>query len=328
MSKNPQLAAPLAGRPPILADKSSSGATSTRPSLSRIANNAGTPGDAFTVATSGNNDLQTYNRATYEPNGSYWSSVQEESMLENYASELDLLAPDLWGPADSSTRLPGVAPPNSEATIMSPRSSVSPVQAKTSNGLNVESPQSSTSWSLRTPSSLKSCNCFLGILTATQHISEYANTNNPALDSVLCANRAAAKHCFTSLHCANSVDSVDNISCTTIACGLLDRILVSYKAALNSFSANLEREGMGTQSQNEDEYEDRAAVAGAVKLRLGKFAIDNSDQELCARKIVAREIVKLRTAVEGNPKKDGHIRSVLLEHVIRQCTSLIDDITD
>ena len=54
------------------------------------------------VAFSTNLGPQTHDGAAYEPNGSYWPSVPEGSGLENYASESDLLAPDLWGLAGNA----------------------------------------------------------------------------------------------------------------------------------------------------------------------------------------------------------------------------------
>ena len=143
---------------------------------------------------------------------------------------------------------------------------------------------------------------------------------------MLCTNRATTKHCITSLNCAYTIDSTDNISCTAIACGLLDRVLASYHAALNSFCASLEREELDSRAPNEDSSEDRAAMAGGVRVRLGAFAVENSEQVLCARAIVVREIEKLQAAVEGCPNKDGNIRSVLLEHVIKRCASVVKTI--
>lgn len=283
-------------------------------------------------ASSTNINTHTHSGAANGPNGFYWPFVPAESALGNYASEPDPLAPDLWGFSGTSPSLTGVITPSSLATIMSPGSSLhSPPrsttrQTKTSNELDIHDPHSSASWSLQTPGTLEPCNCFIGLLTATQRVSGHASLGNAALDSVLCANRATAKHCITSLNCAYTIDSTDNISCTAIACGLLDRVLASYHAGFNSFCARLEREELDTQDQNEDDSEDRAAMAGGVRVRLGAFAVENSEQVLCARGIVAGEIEKLRAAVEGCPNKGGNIRSVLLEHVIKRCTSVIDTI--
>ena len=83
---------------------------------------------------------------------------------------------------------------------------------------------------------------------------------------------------------------------------------------------------MQCHDRDEDENEDRAAAGGGVKVRLGAFTVDDSEQVLCARKIVTGEIEKLRAAVEGCPNKGGNIRSILREHVIKRCTTLIDGI--
>ena len=308
--------APSTHRKPI----SAISASSTRPSLTEAANNTGTSGEALTEAASTN---------AYGSNESYWASVPGESASDNYASELGVLAPELWEFAGSPPHVPDVITPNSLATLLSPRSSLSSLpessvrQPNSSDGLVVHNPQVSTSSSLPNPRTLEPCNCFLGILIATQRISEHASLRKPALDNVLCANRAAAEYCITSLNCASS----NNISCATIACGLLDRILASYHVALGCFSASLEQEGVGTQSPDGDANEDRAAIQDGVKVRLGTFAIDNSEQIPCARGIVAREVERLRKSIEGCANEGGKIRSVLLEHVVRRCTSVIDSIT-
>ena len=318
-----------ARKQPISEGSSSSTTYSTRPSLSEAADNTGTLGEASTVAASTSVDPQTHHETAYESIESYWASVPEESASEIYASEFGVLAPETWGFTGIPPHLPGIDTPNSLATIISPRLSLPPLQnspvsqPSSSNGLFVHHPQVSTSWGLPNPCTIEHCNCFFGILIATQRISEHASLSKPALDSVLCANRAAAKYCITSLNCASS----NNISCATIACGLLDRILTLYHGALGCFSACLEQEGVDTQNPDEDENEDRAAMTDGLKVRLGTFAIEDSEQVLCARGIVTREIEKLRESIEGCPNEGGTIRSILLEHVVRRCTCVIDSIT-
>ena len=297
--------APSAHRKPNSASSASSTSYSTRPSSSESVNTTGTLGEALTEAASTNVGSQTHQDPAYGSNESYWASVPGESASDNYASELDVLAPELWEFAGLSS-LP-------ESSVRQPNSS---------DGLLLQNPQMST-WSLPNPSTLEPCNCFLGILIATQRISEHASLSKPALDSVLCGNRAAAQYCITSLKCASS----NNISCATIACGLLDRILASYHAALGCFSASLEQEGVSTQSPDGDENEDGAAITDSVKVRLGTFEIENSEQIPYARGIVAREVETLRRSIEGCPNEGGTIRSVLLKHVVRRCSSVINSIT-
>ena len=323
---------PSAGGPSILVGRTGSTDPSTRLSLSKSTNNAGTPREALTSTSSTNINTHAHDGAASGPSDFYWPFAPEESALGNYACEPVPLAPDPWGFPGNPSSLTGVITPNSLANIVSSRSSLhSPPlsttrQTKTSNELDTCHPHSSASWSLQSPSTLDPCNCFLGLLTATQSISGQASLSNAALDSVLCANRATTKHCIASLKCTYSIDSTDNISCTAISCGLLDRVLASYHAALNSFCASLEREELDTQDQNEDDSEDRTARAGDVRVRLGAFAVENSEQVLCARRIVTGEIEKLRAAVEGCPNNGGNIRSVLIEHVIKRCTSVINTI--
>ena len=332
ISNSSQSTTPSAGGPSILVSTAGSTDPSTRPSFPQPANNAGTPRKALTSASSTNINTHAHNGAANGPNEFYWPFVPEESAPGNYACEPAPLAPDLWGFSGTSPSLTGVITPSSLATIASPRSSLyspplsSTRQTKTNNELDINDPHSSASWSLQTPSTLEPCNCFLSLLTATQRFSGHACVSEPALDSVLCTNRATTKHCITSLNCAYTIDSTDNISCTAIACGLLDRVLASYHAALNSFCASLEREELDSQAPNEDSSEDRAAMAGGVRVRLGAFAVENSEQVLCARAVVVREVEKLQAAVEGCPNKDGNIRSVLLEHVIKRCTSVVKTI--
>ena len=321
-----------AGGPSILVGTASSTDRSTRPSLPRPASNAGTrwvAPEALTSASSTNINIGAANG----PNDFYWPFVPEQSALGDYACEPATLAPDHWRFSGTSSSLTGaITTPNSLTTIVSPTPSLhSPPlsttrQTKTSNEHEILDPHSSASWSLQTPSTLEACNCFPGLLTATQRVSGHASLSNAALDSVLSANRGTTKLCITSLNCAYSIDSMDDISCTAVACGLLDRVLASYHAALNSFCASLEREELDFQDQNENDSEDRAAMAGGIRVRLGAFAVENSGQVLYAREIVVREIEKLRAAVKGCPNTGGSIRSVLLEHLIKRCTSVINTI--
>lgn len=179
---------------------------------------------------------------------------------------------------------------------------------------------------VRTP-----CNCFNRLLEAMQSMNTHTTTHNPKLDDVLCANRTAAKLCLTSLQCSHSFKTVAHdtaSSCSTIACGLLDRILVSYQAALEVFCANLdgEREKEGKERE-QDEDERMTAQTTTVELRLGSFALERSEQVLWAREIVAREAGKIQVTLKGLEVQGWGIWGVLLAHLLDRCESVIDQVS-
>ena len=145
----------------------------------------------------------------------------------------------------------------------------------------------------------------------------HTTTQNSKLDVVLYVNRTAAKLCLTSLQCSHSfrIAAHDMTgSCSTIACGLLDRILVSYQAALEVFCANIDDERMTAQST-------------PVELRLGSFALERSEHVLWAREIVAREAGKIQVTLKGLEVQGRRIRTVLLAHLLDTCESVIDQVS-
>ena len=98
---------------------------------------------------------------------------------------------------------------------------------------------------------------------------------------------------------------------------VLHRKLVSYHAALDCFSTNLEQEEIDTQDPGKEDNEDRVAMTDGVKIRLGTYMVQNSDQVLYTRGNVGKNVERLRIAVKGCPKDGGTIRRVLQENVIR-----------
>ena len=153
-------------------------------------------------------------------------------------------------------------------------------------------------------------------------------TKNPKLDVVLCANRIAAKICLTSLQCSHSIGTVAHdtaSSCSSIACGLLDRILVSYQAALGIF-IDSERGNECNEREN-DENGRTTAQTTTVELRLGSFALERSEQVLWAREIVAREVGKIQVALKGLEVQGRGIWSVLLVHLLDRCARVVDEVS-
>ena len=114
----------------------------------------------------------------------------------------------------------------------------------------------------------------------------------------------------------------------TIACGILDRILVSYQAALEIFCANLEdeneKEGMES-GQHEDER--MTARTTIVELKFGSFALERSEQVLWAREIVAREAGKIQVTLKELEVEGHGAWSVLLAHLLDRCESVIDQVS-
>ena len=263
------------------------------------------------MAASGSNEL-------------FWPYVPEESGASNYLADSEQLALNLWGTDSTPPGLTGATTPASLAAL--PSATIDSGASKQSTARDRQSTNSSGVPHLQDISP-PPCGCFSRLLTAMQRVSTHANVCSPALDSVLCANRAASKHCFASLQCPSGSASDINISCTTIACGLLDRILASYQAALDSFCACLHGEKEGDKDKDDEDEGDIMAEPGSIQIRLGAFAMEKSEQVLCAKEIVAREIEKVQETLKGYAEEKDNIRSVLLAHLIKRCVLLIDEIT-
>lgn len=175
------------------------------------------------------------------------------------------------------------------------------------------------------------CDCFSRLLEAMQNMSTYTTDPNPKLDAVLCANRTAAKLCLTSLQCSHSFRTVTPetaSSYSTIACGLLDRMLVSYQTAFQIFCENTDGEGEkdgGEREHGEDGR--RTAPATTVELRLGSFALERSEQILWAREIVAREAGKIQVTLKGLDGQGSGIRSSLLSHLLPRCEGVVNRVS-
>ena len=164
-----------------------------------------------------------------------------------------------------------------------------------------------------------------------QNMNIHTTTHSPKLDVVLCANRTAAKLCFTSLQCSHSFKTIAHdtaSSCLTIACGLLDRILVSYQAALEIFCANLEDEKEKEGKEREQDEDERMTTkTTTVELKFGAFSLERSEQVLWAREIVAREAGKIQVTLKELEVKGQAVWSGLLAHLLDRCESVIDQVS-
>ena len=175
------------------------------------------------------------------------------------------------------------------------------------------------------------CDCFSRLLEAMRSMNTCTITYNPKLDVVLCTNRTAAKICLASLQCSHALgnfahDTAD--SCLTIACGLLDRILVSYQAALENFCTDSdgEREKEGKE-HGHDNDERMTAQTTTVELRFGSFTLERSEQILWAREVVAREAGSILRTLKGLEVRSRGIWTVLLPHLLERYETVIDQVS-
>ena len=172
------------------------------------------------------------------------------------------------------------------------------------------------------------CDCFSRLHSTMERMLSLASMHGPPLDTVLDTNRTAARICIMALECRQGLPIGNHVDLTSIACGLLDRLLSLYEAALSTFSAAVgftkpdEEDGL----QAADESGKRIIGAESLPLRLGSFAVERSEQLLWAKEIVIREIIKLRETLESYSRKGQDVRSVLLSHLARRCTQVMDEI--
>ena len=250
-------------------------------------------------------------------------SINMPQNLNAWPSNIDTASPISSTPALTDAVTPTDADPS---VSLSPtaHSSRASIEQTTSHG------PSATSLSGRTCAGAP-CDCFNRLLEAMQIMSTYTTTQSPKLDVVLCANRTAAKLCLVSLQCSNPSGTVapdTASSCSTIACGLLDRILVSYKTALEIFCANLDSERAKNSEEREHDDEGRtAAQATIVEWRLGSFALERSEQILWAREVVARETGKIQVTLKGFEGQGRSFWSGLLAHLLDRCEVVVDQVS-
>ena len=263
-----------------------------------------------------------------EPNCFFQQYAPPSSMQMPQNSNLWLGGIGARSPTSTTPGLTDAATPTDAASSTSLLPSTNRSQATPNHHVNHRPSASSSSEPIFTPTP---CDCFTHLLKAMQNVNSHATTHNPKLDVVLCANRTAAKLCLTGLRCSQSSRTIAHdrsSSCWTIACGLLDRILISYQAALEHFGAQLDDEREKRGEEGEDDEDERATrQTTSVEWRLGTFALEPSEQVLWARKVVAREAGKIQETLAGFEGQDGSVRSVLLAHLLERYKSVIDQIS-
>ena len=274
---------------------------------------------------------QSFNIAAGESNQFFWPFMPDSSLMGNPLDESSPVDLDLW---QSGNIPPGMIAPATPMTISQGNLTFSASTAATKSPKSPKSQQdrpknpSANSASDEVFPEAISCSCFPGLLAAMQDIDSHVKTSASALDTVLCANRTAAKHCVTSLKCEYGIRSRTSISCVAIASGLLDRMLASYKSALESYCADLEGgDDEDDQSEmEEDEDHTRPIIMDDPMLvKLGKFTVEKSEQVLWVRNIVAREIAKIQDGVNGCTIDGPNARRTLIEHVSRRCSVMIGE---
>lgn len=269
--------------------------------------------------------------ANAEPNSFFWQYLPQSSIGVPPC-------PNLWPSNIDSESTTTTTPVLTNAATPTTAGSTTSGSNKANFGHYPLAPPSASSQGMafsRAP-----CECFAHLLEAMQHMNIHTTSRNPKLDAVLSANQTAVKHCLTSLQCSDSQTiSHDYLnSCATIACGLLDRVLSSYQAALEVFCANLDSEGenrlgehgeerIGEHENNEDDEERMTARATTVQLRIGSFALERSDQVLWAREIVAREAGKVQETLKGFGSEGQGARSVLLNHLSERYKRVISEVS-
>ena len=263
-----------------------------------------------------------------EPNSFFQQYAPPSSMEMPQNSNLWLSSIDARSRTSTTPGLTNATTPTDAVSSTSQLPSTNRSQATPNYHANHCPSTSSSSETMftRTP-----CDCFTNLLKAMQNMNSHATAHNPKLDVVLCANRTAAKLCLTSLQCSQSSRTIAHdrsSSCSTIACGLLDRILISYQAALEIFCAQLDDEREKGGEEREDDDDERVITqTTSVEWRLGSFALEASEQVLWARKVVAREAGKIQETLKEIEVQDRSVRSVLLAHLLERYKSVIDRIS-
>ena len=174
-----------------------------------------------------------------------------------------------------------------------------------------------------------SCACYPRLLAAMRHVEMHATVAEPALDSTLCANRAAAEQCNLGTNAGCDTGSPCRTSCWLITYGLLDLMITGYEKAINGFCRTVNCEvGLRNNAPDREESEGKR-TSTALQLRLGNFAVETRDQVDYTKRIVAMEIEKLRKIVLGSNRDGGDGSSIglmLRNHLIRRCDDVVRDI--
>lgn len=272
-------------------------------------------------------DTHCFNLSAGESNHFFWPFMLDSSLMSN---PLDGSSPDdldLWqsGNIPPDTIAPATPMTISQGDLTFTASIAATRSPEGQQGRpKVASANSASDGVLP---EVMTCSCFPGLLAAMQDIDSHVRISASALDTVLCANRTAAKHCVASLKCEYGIRSGTSISCVAIASGLLDRMLASYQSALETYCADIEG---GDEKDNQSEMEEdedhtrTMTTDDPIQVKLGKFTVEKSERELWVRNIVAREIAKIQDGVNGCTIEGPNPRRVLIEHVSKRCRVMID----
>ena len=240
-------------------------------------------------------DSQSFSMSAGEANDICWPFVPDSSMIGNPLHESDPGTLDLW--QSGNTPLGTIAPatPMSLTTIsqgsLAIPASTAATRSHESQQSRYETPSVNSTSDDVSPKAI-TCSCLPGLLAAMRDIGPHLNTSASALDTVLCANRIAAKHCVASLKCEYGIRSRTDVSCVAIASGLLDRMLASYQSALDTFCASMEGGDNEDDQRDMEEGEDHRSTVTTtdpVQVKLGNFTVRKNQQVSWARNIVAGE---------------------------------------
>lgn len=277
-------------------------------------------------------DSQSFSMSAGESNEFCWPFVPDSSMIGDPLHESNLGTLDLWQPGNTPLGMIAPATPmslttTSQGSLAFPASTTATGSHESQHSRS-ETPSANSTSDDVLPEALK-CSCLPGLLSAMQDIAPYLNTSTSALDTVLCTNRIAAKSCITSLKCKYGICSRTDVSCVAIACGLLDRMLVSYQSALDTFCASIEGgDNEDDQRDMEDHEDHRSTVTTTypIQVKLGKFTVGKTQQVSWAKNIVAGEIANMQDGVKGCTVAGSKIRGNLLEHVSKRCTVILSEV--
>ena len=271
-----------------------------------------------------------------------WQQISESSLELSHSPTAPYTWSSIVDGSESSTGTPALTNAATPATVASlssiPAATKQSQASNTSNFTHYASslhrvPAAEDSTALLTETTASSpsppaCDCFAHLLKAMQRTNAHITAINPSLDSVLCANRIAAKDCFASLRCSYQFIPISHksvSSCATIAYGLLDRIIASYLAALETFSLNLNEEGENALPDDDDPQMD--AQATTVQFRLGSFALEKSEQVIWAKTIVKKEVEKIQETLKRLETDSYGIHSLLLARSLKGCEMLVNEVS-
>lgn len=186
------------------------------------------------------------------------------------------------------------------------------------------------------------CNCFSLLLEVMHRLHKTASAKKPPLDDVLACNRIAASQCFEALECPIRGDDRDSStnssssSCVILACGLLERMLVTYRRAIEEFCRDLEEHltdqrihpsphsGAGPQAKQPAKHHHHPSPTKGLELRFGTFSMDEGEQVPYLKSIVTKEIKKLRSVAQKANRDSDDATDRLLNHLVEVSGEVIE----